>query len=123
MRKFTLNVMAALAVMGASITTVSFVSTPVAAAQSAKSVVDSAISAGRIGETIDGYLAAVTSLSDAERNAMNEINIGRKSAFTKLATKQGVSVEVVARLIGEKQLAKAAPGTKVMAENGVWITK
>lgn len=123
MKKFTLSVMSALAVMGAGLTVTSFVTAPAAVAQSAKSVVDSAISAGRIGETIDGYLAAVSSLSDAERNAMNEINIGRKSAFTKLASKQGVSVEVVARLIGEKQLAKAAAGTKIMTESGVWITK
>lgn len=96
----------------------------VAAAQSsAKAVVDAAKSRGEIGERIDGYLGVVGSPSAAVRAAMDEINIGRKSVYTELAREQNVKTEVVARLTGEKQIAKAARGEFVMGETGQWAKK
>ena len=50
--------------------------------QSAKSIVDAAKARGTIGETPAGYLAVVGGETAAERNAMNEINIGRKALYT-----------------------------------------
>jgi len=96
-----------------------------AQAQSAKSIVDSAKSKGVIGETIAGYLAETGqgSLSPAERAAMNEINIGRKSIYTKKARAENLQVEVVAAIFGEKQIAKSASGEKVMDSSGVWRKK
>mgnify|MGYP000353380834 CR=1 FL=1 len=96
-----------------------------AQAQSAKSIVDSAKSKGVIGETIAGYLAETGqgSLSSAERAAMNEINIGRKSIYTKKARAENLQVEVVAAVFGEKQIAKSASGEKVMDSSGVWRKK
>lgn len=96
-----------------------------AQAQSAKSVVDGAIKKGTIGETVAGYLAETGSgsLSAAERAAMNEVNIGRKSIYTKKARAENLQVEVVAAVFGEKQIAKAAPGSKVMDSSGSWRTK
>lgn len=124
------NFMAALGVMavlsGAGIV-VTMINPPVAEAQigNSKSIVDSAISKGEIGETISGYLAPVQGavVSQGVRNAMNEINIGRKSVYTRLARQQNLSVEVVAALTGEKQIAKAASGHKVLDRSGVWRTK
>jgi uncharacterized protein YdbL (DUF1318 family) len=55
-------------------------------------------------------------------NAMNEINAGRKSVYTRLARDQNVQIEIVAALTGEKQLAKAAAGSKVMNKQGMWVT-
>ena len=93
------------------------------AQSSAKAVVDQAKSAGVVGETASGYLALTSSSADpAIVNAMNEINIGRKSVYTRIARDQGVSVEVVAALTGEKQLAKAKRGSKVMTNEGRWVT-
>lgn len=124
MKKFTLGAMSALAMLTGGVVLNTVVNVPTAQAQSSdKAVVDAAIAAGRIGETIGGYLAAVGTLSDDERRAMNSINIGRKSVYTSLAQKQGQSVDVVARLTGEKQIDKAAPGTKIMTESGQWSTK
>ncbi len=96
-----------------------------AQAQSAKSIVDAAINKGTIGETVAGYLAetGAGSLSSAERAAMNEINIGRKSIYTKKARAENLQVEVVAAVFGEKQIAKAKAGDKVMDSSGVWRTK
>ena len=99
--------------------------TATAQAQSAKSIIKSAKAKGRIGETIAGYLAETGSgpISAAERAAMNEINIGRKSIYTKKARAENLQVEVVAAVFGEKQLAKARPGEKVMDASGAWRTK
>ena len=96
-----------------------------AQAQSAKSIVESAKAKGVIGETAAGYLAETGSgsVSAAERAAMNEVNIGRKSVYTRLARNQNVQVDVVAAITGEKQIAKAKRGEKVMDASGNWRTK
>ena len=91
--------------------------------QSAKSVVDAAKARGTIGETPAGYLAVVGGETAAERNAMNEINIGRKALYTRKARDENLQVEVVAAIFGEKQILKASPGQKVMGSNGAWQTK
>jgi len=94
------------------------------AQSSAKSVVDSAIAQGVLGETASGYLALVSgSASQSVVDAMNEVNIGRKSLYTRLAREQSVAVEVVAALTGEKQIAKTALGAKYMNNKGQWVTK
>jgi len=61
-----------------------------AQAQSSKSVIKAAKARGVIGETAAGYLAETGSgsVSAAERAAMNEVNIGRKSVYTRLARDQ-----------------------------------
>ena len=119
-----MGVMAVLAGTGIAVT---MVNPPVAQAQtsSAKSVVNDAKSKGLIGETVSGYLAPVTgaTVSQGVRNAMNEINIGRKSVYTRLAREQNLSVEVVAALTGEKQIAKAPAGRKVLDRSGKWRKK
>ena len=118
-----MGVMAILAGTGIAVT---MVNPPVAQAQTnAKSVVNDAMSKGLIGETVSGYLAPVNgvTVSQGVRNAMNEINIGRKSVYTRLARQQNLSVEVVAALTGEKQIAKAPAGRKVLDRSGSWRTK
>lgn len=91
--------------------------------QSAKSIVDTAKARGTIGETPAGYLAVVGGETAAERNAMNEINIGRKALYTRKARDENLQVEVVAAIFGEKQILKAPRGQKVMGANGAWQTK
>ncbi len=117
--------MAAFAILGGAILTVSILNASPAFAQSgSKAVVDRAIAQGLVGETASGYLELVSgSASPAVVNAMREINIGRKSVYTRLARQQNVAVEVVAALTGEKQIAKAPIGSKIMRQNGQWVTK
>ena len=123
MKKFLIGGMAALTLVAAGTAGYTALHATPAYAAGAKQVVDQGIAAGRIGERIDGYLAAVGDVSEAERRAMNEINIGRKSVYTNLAEKKGVSVEVIGRLSGEKQIAKAAPGAMIMDDSGQWSKK
>jgi len=121
-----LTSLSALALVGAGVVTVTVLGTAqpaIAQTQSAKSVVDAAKARGTIGETPAGYLAVVGGETAAERNAMNEINIGRKALYTRKARKENLQVEVVAAVFGEKQILKAASGQKVMNSNGTWRTK
>ncbi len=111
--------------MGISTAVISTVAAEPAYAQStsAKAIVDQAISDGIVGETAAGYLAlAEGSASPEIVNAMNEVNGGRKTVYTRLAREQNVQIAVIAALTGEKQLAKAKPGEKIMTKEGRWIT-
>jgi len=113
-------------VAGGSLAVATFSGTEASAqAQSSKSIINAAKTKGVIGETAAGYLAETGSgsVSAAERAAMNEVNIGRKSVYTRLARNQNVQIEVVAAITGEKQLAKAKRGEKIMNAAGSWTTK
>ncbi len=126
--KFTVKIISA--VLGTALLMGSFGAhsnfAPQAFAQisSAKSTVDAAKTQGLVGERIDGYLGLVTDNTPANvQTAVNEINISRKSYYTKFARAKGVEVAVVARLSGEKLIAKAKSGEKTMGENGMWTTQ
>ena len=125
MKTILLSSLAAFTVMGTGVFTANLVSGDMAYAQSAsaKATVDDAIADGTVGETAAGYLALTGSSASASvTNAMNEVNIGRKTVYTRLAREQNVQIEVVAALTGEKQLAKAEAGTKIMNKQGKWVT-
>lgn len=91
----------------------------------AKATVDAAKARGEIGEQINGYLGVVdgASPSSAVKNAMSEINIARKSVYTRLATQQNVQMDVVAQITGEKQIKKAASGHYIKDATGAWQRK
>ncbi len=124
MKSFLASLAAFAALSGGAVTIVSLSAAPAMAQSGSKAIVDQAIRDGLVGETAAGYLELVSgNASSAVVNAMREINIGRKSVYTKLARQQNVAVEVVAALTGEKQLAKAPSGSKIMGTDGRWTTK
>lgn len=89
----------------------------------AKQIIDKAKSKGVVGETIAGYLALTGSSASSEViNAMNEINIRRKSVYTEAARAQNVQIDVIATITGEKLIAKAKAGEKILDNTGNWIT-
>ncbi|MEL7545566.1 MAG: YdbL family protein [Pseudomonadota bacterium] len=93
-------------------------------AQAGDPQIDAAVSEGLIGERIDGYLGAVA--SDVEptlMRKMNDINNQRRALYAQLAEQTNTTTAQVARITGEKQIAKAPPGTHVMTENGGWTRK
>ena len=90
---------------------------------SAKSIVDQAKTDKLVGEKLNGYLDFVTPDVSAEiRAAVNEINIKRKSIYTRLAREQSVGVSDVAGLTGEKLVAKAKPNEMIMLGDNQWRT-
>ncbi len=88
---------------------------------SAKSRVDLAKTQGLVGEQLDGYIGFVKpDVSEDVRAAVNEINIKRKSIYTKAARAKKVSVSIIAGLTGEKLTAKAKPGEMIKLGDGLW---
>lgn len=86
--------------------------------------IDAAIAEGVIGERIDGYLGVVSGEIDpAVLRKMNDINNQRRALYAKLAEDTNTTTAQVARLTGEKQIAKAPPGAFVMTESGGWTQK
>ncbi len=122
--KSIISTLAAALVLGGGVVLVQNIAPVQAEAQTnnAKQIVDQAKASGVLGETIAGYLAAPGSASSDVVNAMNEINIRRKSLYTRMARDQNVQIEVIAALTGEKVIAKARSGEKVLDKNGQWIT-
>ncbi|WP_205438192.1 YdbL family protein [Edwardsiella tarda] len=83
---------------------------------------DEARTSGRVGETLSGYLAARS--QDAETLALvARVNQGRAQSYQALAQSNGVSRESVARLAGEKLVARATRGEYVQGINGLWLRK
>lgn len=77
---------------------------------------------GRVGETLSGYLAPVR--QDAESVALAaKINDARKQQYQQVAQDNNVSTEDVAKLAGQKLVARAATGEYVRGINGKWLQK
>ena len=89
------------------------------------SAIDEAKGAGVIGERIDGYLGFVNDgPADASlRRAVQEINNKRRAVYDELASDTDTTTEQVARVTGEKQIERAAPGHFFMDDDGVWRQK
>jgi uncharacterized protein YdbL (DUF1318 family) len=77
---------------------------------------------GRVGETLSGYLAPLK--QDAESNALaNRINEARKQQYQQVAQENNVSTDEVAKLAGQKLVARAGKGEYVRGINGQWLQK
>lgn len=85
--------------------------------------IDAAKAQGVVGERIDGYLGVVGSADASLRRKINEINAKRRAVYSDLAAQTGTTVEQVARVTGEKQIANASRGEFVMDASGRWIQK
>ena len=120
-----LGAFAALGLVFGGISVATMAPTPaVAQSNSAKLVTDRAKADGIVGERIDGYLGLVQNSASGDiQAAVNEINIRRKSAYTDLARNQNVSVDVVAKLSGEKLTANAPRGQMVLLDASGWKKK
>ncbi|MDR3434744.1 MAG: YdbL family protein [Rouxiella aceris] len=84
--------------------------------------VDQAKQQGRVGETLSGYLAAVQ--QDGETQALvTRINQAREQQYQQVAKNNQVSTADVARLAGQKLVARAGKGEFVRGINGQWLQK
>lgn len=77
--------------------------------------------AGYLGERIDGYLGVVSADTPPDIRAMaDEINAKRRAEYAAIAKRQGVPVEAVAQLAGQKLIERASPGEWVLGADGDW---
>lgn len=80
---------------------------------------DEARTQGRVGETFYGYLVALK--TDAETlELVKDINEARNLSYQQLAKQNNVSTDEIAKLAGQKMVARAKPGEYVqgLMENG-----
>jgi hypothetical protein len=89
-----------------------------AAAQTA--AVDTARAAGAVGERYDGYVGVSASVSGAVRSQIATINIRRRSLYSNLAARKGVSPQDVGITAGCQLLARVAVGETYMLADGAW---
>ena len=104
-----------------ALATAAVIAAPVASAGAPQ--IDAAKSQGVVGERIDGYLGIVGSADASLRRKVQEINAKRRAVYTKLAGQTNTTVEQVARVTGEKQIAGTARGEFYMDESGSWTRK
>ena len=77
-----------------------------------------------LGEQIDGYLGDVSGgASAAVRAAMDEVNIRRRAVYRDLAEREGVALDVIARLAGERQVRNTPEGQCFLDDSGQWKTQ
>jgi len=82
--------------------------------------VEAARASGAIGERYDGYLGVVGAVSGAVRSQVATINIQRRSLYSNLAARKGVSPQDVGVTAGCQLLARVAVGEAYMWADGAW---
>jgi len=77
---------------------------------------------GQVGETSEGYLAAVVSPDTEVKELIADINTKRKLKYEEIAVKNGIDLDKVEKLAGKKAIEKTPSGQYVKTERG-WIKK
>ena len=75
---------------------------------------------GAVGERFDGFAQA---LQSGATGVVKQVNAKRRQIYQKTANKEGASVDQIGRVYARQIFAKAPPGTKLLQENGSWVTK
>ena len=83
---------------------------------------DTAKSQGLVGEQTDGYLGVVKATPAAVELAA-EINQKRRDAYERIAKQNGMTLDQVAKLAGQKAIDKTATGQYVKTPDGQWVEK
>ncbi|RMF13942.1 MAG: DUF1318 domain-containing protein [Gammaproteobacteria bacterium] len=80
---------------------------------------DEARAHGWVGERPDGYVGMVVEKPDV-RSLVDQVNAKRKAAYERIARKNNLPVNEVARLAAEKLRQKLPAGTLVWRD-GKWV--
>lgn len=78
--------------------------------------------AGMVGEQQDGYLGEIKS-SPEVTTLVTEVNAKRRAAYEKIAVKNNLTLQQVAKLAGEKAIKKTPQGQYIQAADGSWQKK
>lgn len=77
---------------------------------------------GLVGEKRNGYLGLVDPTNREARELVTDINEKRRQAYQNIARRDGMTLNVVESLAGEKAIEKTEPGHYIEGPNG-WIKK
>ena len=83
---------------------------------------DGAKGQGLVGEQPDGYLGVVKATPQAVE-LVSDINAKRRDAYERIARQNGITLDQVARLAGQKAIEKTVAGHYVKTPGGQWVTK
>ncbi|EAO6763252.1 YdbL family protein [Salmonella enterica] len=83
---------------------------------------DEARAQGRVGETLNGYLAALKDDTETQKLVL-DINQARRTSYQQLADSNHLPVDEVAKMAGQKLVERARPGDYVQGINGKWLRK
>ncbi|MBX2858423.1 MAG: YdbL family protein [Cellvibrionaceae bacterium] len=76
---------------------------------------------GLVCEKVNGYLGYRKGSASAEVKALvGDINAKRKMKYAQISAKQGVSLDVVEKLAGQKAQNKTKPGHFIQTADGKW---
>lgn len=78
--------------------------------------------AGRVGETLNGYLVALKNDAETQKLVL-DINHARRASYQQLADSNHLPVDEVAKMAGQKLVERARPGEYVQGINGKWMRK
>ena len=79
-------------------------------------------SQGLVGETPEGYLAAIKSPSAETKALIESINLKRKQKYQEIAARNKTSLQTVEQLAGKKAIEKSKPGSYIK-QGGSWQKK
>lgn len=102
-----------LAVLGMLLLTTSFVS---------GLTLREAKEAGWVGETTEGYLAAVGNPSPEVQHLIADINARRRAEYQAISNRTGAELSAVEALAGSKAINRTPPGQYIRLDNR-WQTK
>jgi uncharacterized protein YdbL (DUF1318 family) len=91
---------------------------PAAAAQTP--AVEVARVAGLVGERYDGFIGIAGPVSPVVRSQVARINIQRRSLYSSLAARKGVSPQDVGFTAGCELLGRVGPGEAYLWPDGAW---
>ncbi|GLS92285.1 hypothetical protein GCM10007916_33550 [Psychromonas marina] len=77
---------------------------------------------GLIGEQTNGLLGVVESSVEVE-TLVKEINLRRLAKYSQIAEKNGMTLDQVSLLAGEKTIKKTAAGQYIQNASGQWVVK
>ncbi|ASK34595.1 YdbL family protein [Alloalcanivorax mobilis] len=83
---------------------------------------DSAKGQGLVGEQPDGYLGVVKATPEAVELS-SDINQKRRDAYQRIAKQNGITLEQVSTLAGQKAIEKTPSGQYVKTPTGQWVKK
>ena len=83
---------------------------------------DDAKAAGLVGETRNGFIAAVGANPSREIAALiDDINTRRLARYGEIAATTGGTLAQVGILVGQRQIESAASGSFVQGTDGAWV--
>jgi uncharacterized protein YdbL (DUF1318 family) len=83
-------------------------------------VLGAAMAAGQAGERYDGYMGTPVTPSEQLRRQVAAINLRRRNLYIELASRRGVSPDVVGLTAACELFAQLSPGEAYMLKQGGW---